>query len=153
MSLARTEFDARQRDRRICTDLSARTFLETLLHFWSSPHTRYTRWTSKWIKGTRQNSKLEGRASERKGRRRRERESHALEIGRLLYCSIFECFVVLSFDAAAEKPFQSSSGCREQREYEASVAGNVRSKEWIGIGMRRAKFMSDIYKRPLRLFL
>jgi len=39
--LARTEFDARQRDRRICTGLSARTFLETLLHFWSSPHTRY----------------------------------------------------------------------------------------------------------------
>lgn len=60
--LARTEFDARQRDRRICTGLSTRTFLETLLHFWSSPHTR---WMSKWIKGTQENSRMtEGKESE-----------------------------------------------------------------------------------------
>lgn len=61
------------------------------------------------------------RRKREKGGGGEEREACALEIGRLSYCSIFESFVELSFDVTAEKPFQSSSGRREQREYGASL--------------------------------
>lgn len=50
------------------------------------------------------------------GRREKERERRdALKIGGLSYCSIFECFVELSFNVAAKKPFQSSSRCQRNK--------------------------------------
>lgn len=55
---------------------------------------------------------------------KRERETKReiiLEIGRLSYCSIFECFVELSFDADGKTFSTFSSGYNEQREYRADV--------------------------------
>lgn len=62
-------------------------------------------------------------------RREKERTRDTLKIGGLSYCSIFECFVELSFNAAAKKPFQSSSGYQKQREYRMNVASSVQSEK------------------------
>jgi len=73
----------------------------------------------------------EFRDDRRKKERGREKEKKrdSLKIGGLSYCSIFECFVELSFNVAKKKPFQSSSGCQEQKEYGTSVTSNVQSEK------------------------
>ena len=76
------------------------------------------------------------------GRKEKEKEKETLKIGGLSYCSIFEYFVVLSFNVVTKKPFQSSSGCQEQREYGTSVVSNIKSEKQIGID--KGKFKLDI---------
>lgn len=65
--LARTEFDARQRDRRICTLASLRGHSWKLCYIFGQVRIRDTRWTSKWIKGIQENSEMTERKERERG--------------------------------------------------------------------------------------
>jgi len=93
---------------------------------------------SKWIKGTQENSRMT------EGRKEKEKEKEMLKIGGLSYCSIFEYFVVLSFNVVTKKPFQSSSGYQKQREYGTSVFSNIKNEKWIEIDRGKFKLNIDI---------